>query len=121
MRRLTGCGITFLVLALGAAFANAAKLAPIPLPAPKTEGGMPLMQALKLRSTSRSFAPDPLPIQTLADLLWAAWGINRPQDGKRTAPSARNVQEINVQVITAAGAYIYLRRRGQHAETAGRR
>ena len=48
-----------------------------------TDGGKPLMQALKLRATSRAFAKDPLPDQTLANLLWAACGINRP-DGKRT-------------------------------------
>jgi nitroreductase len=82
-------------------------LAPVSLPAPQTEGGMPLMQALKLRATARAFAPDPLPPQTLANLLWAAWGINRPQDGKRTAPSTRNWQEIEVVVVNAAGAYVY--------------
>jgi nitroreductase len=68
---------------------------------------MPLMQALKLRATARAFAPDPLPLQTLADLLWAASGINRPQEGKRTAPSTRNWQEIEVVVLNAAGAYVY--------------
>jgi nitroreductase len=82
-------------------------LAPISLPAPQTHAGKPLMQALKLRATSRAFAPDPLPPQTLANLLWAAWGINRPQEGKRTAPSARNWQEIEVVVLTAIGAYVY--------------
>jgi hypothetical protein len=45
------------------------------------------------RASARAFAPDPLPAQTLSNLLWAAWGINRPQEGKRTAPSARNWQE----------------------------
>lgn len=39
------------------------------------------MQALGLRATSRAFAPDPIPAQTLSNLLWAAWGINRPADG----------------------------------------
>ncbi|HYN01646.1 MAG TPA: SagB/ThcOx family dehydrogenase [Vicinamibacteria bacterium] len=82
-------------------------LAPVSLPAPQTEGGMPLMQALKLRATARAFAPDPLPPQTLANLLWAAWGINRPQEGKRTAPSTRNWQEIEVVVVSATGAYTY--------------
>ena len=82
-------------------------LAPVPLPAPQTDGGKPLMQALKLRATARAFAPDPLPPQTLANLLWAAWGINRPQEGKRTAPSARNWQEVDVLVVNATGAYVY--------------
>jgi nitroreductase len=85
----------------------ALELAPVSLPPPRTEGGMPLMQALKLRATARAFAPDPLPPQTMADLLWAAWGVNRPQEGKRTAPSTRNWQEIEVVVLNAAGAYVY--------------
>jgi nitroreductase len=81
---------------LAARSGSAQELGPVVLPAPQTEGGMPLMKALKLRATARAFAPDPLPAQTLANLLWAAWGINRPQDGKRTAPSTRNWQEIEV-------------------------
>ncbi len=85
----------------------AQELSPVSLPAPQTDGGKPLMQALKLRATARAFAPDPLPPQTLANLLWAAWGINRPQEGKRTAPSARNWQEIEVVVVNATGAYVY--------------
>jgi hypothetical protein len=85
----------------------AQELAPVSLPAPQTDGGKPLMQALKLRATARAFAPDPLPPQTLANLLWAAWGINRPQEGKRTAPSTRNWQEIDVVVLNAAGAFVY--------------
>ncbi len=99
---------TVVLLALGlAAGAAAQELAPVQLPAPQTEGGKPLMQALKLRATARAFAPDPLPEQTLSNLLWAAWGINRPQEGKRTAPSARNWQEIDVLVLNATGAYVY--------------
>jgi len=86
---------------------SAQELSPVPLPAPQTEGGKPLMQALKLRATARAFAPDPLPPQTLSNLLWAAWGVNRPQEGKRTAPSTRNWQEIDVVVLNAAGAYLY--------------
>jgi nitroreductase len=65
------------------------------------------MKALRLRASSRAFAPDPLPPQTLSNLLWAAWGINRPQEGKRTAPSARNWQEMDVVVVNATGAYLY--------------
>jgi len=82
-------------------------LAPIQLPPPQTDGGRPLMQVLKLRSTSRSFAPDPIPAQTLSNLLWAAWGINRPANGKRTAPSARNWQEIDLVVVRADGTFLY--------------
>jgi nitroreductase len=107
MRHRSRICLVLAALVLVTAWAAAQELAPIQLPAPQTEGGKPLMQALKLRATSRAFAPDPLPKQTLSNLLWAAWGINRPDSGKRTAPSARNWQEIDVYVIIATGAYLY--------------
>jgi SagB-type dehydrogenase family enzyme len=77
------------------------------LPRPRTEGGMPLMQALSQRATGREFAPTPLPPQTLAELLWAANGVNRPESGKRTTPTARNLQELDVYVATADGLFLY--------------
>lgn len=82
------------------------ELSTIKLPAPQTEGGKPLMQALKLRQSAREFGTEKLPPQVLSNLLWAAWGINRP-DGRRTAPSASNKQEIDVYVTLPGGAYIY--------------
>jgi nitroreductase len=85
----------------------AQELALVQLPPPQTDGGIPLMKAFTLRASSRAFAPDPLPLQTLSNLLWAAWGINRPREGKRTAPSARNWQEMDVVVVDATGAYLY--------------
>jgi nitroreductase len=78
----------------------------IKLPAPRTTGGKPLMEALNERKTTREFSPEKLSPQALSNLLWAAWGINRP-DGRHTAPSASNRQEIDVYVLTADGAYIY--------------
>ena len=102
--------LSTMVVLLGIALAGqgvAQELAPVALPAPQTDGGKPLMQALKLRASARAFAPDPLPEQMLSNLLWAAWGINRPQEGRRTAPSARNWQEIDVLVLNATGAYAY--------------
>jgi nitroreductase len=95
------------LVATVAGSAPAQDLAPIKLPAPQTEGGKPLMQARKARATSRAFAPDPLPAQTLSNLLWAAWGVNRPDSGKRTAPSARDWRETDVYVVMAAAAYLY--------------
>ena len=77
----------------------------IQLPPPLKEGGMPLMQALAERHTSREFASDPLPPQTLSNLLWAAFGVNR-EDGHRTAPSARNWQETDLYVFLADGVYL---------------
>jgi SagB-type dehydrogenase family enzyme len=95
-----------LVAALLAIATVAAQTGDMTLPAPQTEGGKPLMQALKERRTTRSFAEQPLPPQVLSNLLWAAFGVNRP-DGHRTAPSARNWQEIDVYVALAEGLYLY--------------
>lgn len=80
----------------------------IVLPASDKTGGKPLMQALSERQTTRAFTGDALTIQQLSDLLWAGWGINRPADKKRTAPSARNVQEIDVYAVMQSGLYLYM-------------
>ena len=80
---------------------------PIRLPAPQTEGGKPLMQALKERKSLREFSAKELPLQVLSDMLWAACGINRPDTGGRTAPTAKNMQEIDVYVVKAEGVYLY--------------
>lgn len=79
----------------------------IVLPPPVKQGGKPLMQALNERQTTRTFAGENLSLQQLSDLLWAAWGINRPEEKKRTAPSARNIQEIDVYVTLQSGLYLY--------------
>ena len=65
------------------------------------------MQALNERQSQRSYSARELPDQVLSNLLWAAFGINRPDSGKRTAPSAVNWQEIDIYVATAHGLYIY--------------
>ncbi len=85
----------------------AGELKPIVLPAPQTGGGMPLMQTLAARQTARAFSNKELPLQVISDLLWAAFGVNRTDTGKRTAPSARNWQEIDIYVAMAQGLYRY--------------
>lgn len=77
------------------------------LPVAQTDGGKPLMQVLKERKTSREFGTEKLSSQMLSNLLWAACGINRPDAGRRTAPSAKNNQEIDVYVAMAEGLYLY--------------
>ena len=78
----------------------------VALPPAVTSGGMPLMEALATRLSSREFREDPIPDQLLSDLLWAAWGVSRA-DGHRTAPSAMNNQEIDIYVVRADGAWRY--------------
>ncbi len=86
--------------------AHAQDLKPLVLPKPQTTGGKPLMQALSERQSTRSFTGEKLNPQLLSNLLWAGWGINRP-DGRRTAPSASNNQEMEIYVVTPDGAYVY--------------
>jgi nitroreductase len=84
---------------------------PIQLPAPQITGGMPLMQALAQRKTTRAFRDRPLSPQVLSNLLWAAFGVNRPRSVKpglgRTAPSAMNSQDIELDVVLPDGVYAY--------------
>mgnify|MGYP001210300670 CR=1 FL=1 len=79
----------------------------VTLPAPATTGGMPLMQALQARQSRREFATTALEMQTLSELLWAGAGINRPELGGRTAPSALNAQEVDLHVALPTGLYRY--------------
>jgi nitroreductase len=79
----------------------------ITLPAPQWDRANPLLQILANRRSAREFSPRPLPPEALSTLLWAAYGINRPRDGGRTAPSAHNWQEIEVFAALADGTYRY--------------
>jgi nitroreductase len=78
----------------------------ITLPKPQITGGKPLMQALNERASKRNIAEKPLSMEHLSNLLWAATGVNRP-DGRMTAPTASNNQEIDVYVFLPQGVYLY--------------
>ncbi len=77
------------------------------LPPANTAGGLPVMQALALRQSAREFDPAALATQTLSDMLWAAAGVNRPELGGRTAPSAMNAQEVELYVALPTGLSRY--------------
>ncbi|SAL61618.1 SagB/ThcOx family dehydrogenase [Caballeronia humi] len=79
----------------------------IELPKPDPNAGVPLMTALSFRASARTFADEPLSLNVLGDLLWAANGVNRPGTGGRTAPSARAFNEIDVYVALPYGVYRY--------------
>jgi SagB-type dehydrogenase family enzyme len=81
--------------------------ATIKLLPPEINEGKPLMQVLNERHSSRDFIDKSLTDQQLSNLLWAAYGINRPGDGKRTAPSAHDKQEIDVYITKDSGTYLY--------------
>lgn len=82
------------------------ELKPVQLPEPKLDSSKSLVQALKERKTTRAYGGD-LSVQELSKLLWAATGINRSDIGKRTAPTAKNWQEIDVYVATKQGMFRY--------------
>ncbi len=77
------------------------------LPPAETKGGPPLRDALAARRSTREFSPKPLPLPVLSNLLWAAYGINRPAEGGRTAPSAHNWQAVRVYAVLPEGIYLY--------------
>ena len=85
---------------------SAAQIETMPLPAPRREGGQPLLSALNLRRSTRAYSSRSLPTQTVSDLLWAAFGVNRP-GGDRTAPYWRHVMVIDIYAAMADGVWLY--------------
>jgi len=101
-------GLASLILCIGfilPAFAQETKT--VQLPEPKLDQSKSLVQALKDRKTTREYSQANLPMQTLSNLLWAGWGINRADSGRRTAPSALNRQEVSLYAATPEGMYLY--------------
>jgi hypothetical protein len=87
--------------------ANAQSLKPIKLSKPNLKNGKSMMESFQDRRSDREYSSKDLSIEDISNLLWAACGINRP-DGKRTSPTARNAQEIEVYLINKDGAYLYV-------------
>jgi SagB-type dehydrogenase family enzyme len=79
----------------------------IVLPEPRKDGGIPLMEAINKRKSTRDFSSYDISEQVLSDMLWAAYGFNRPQEKKRTVPSAYNIQNMKIYLATANGLYLY--------------
>lgn len=95
------------IVIIGFSFISFAQRSDIKLPAPQLNIGKPLMEVLKIRKTSREFGAQKLSLQEMSNLLWAANGINRPETGGRTAPSAMNKQEIDLYVAMQEGMFLY--------------
>ena len=87
--------------------AYAQTLSPIQLKAPEKKAGLSVMETLANRHSTREFSNKNLTLQELSNLLWAANGINRPEKGMRTAPSAMTAQEVDVYVCMEEGAFLY--------------
>ncbi|TVR70102.1 MAG: SagB/ThcOx family dehydrogenase [Marinilabiliales bacterium] len=98
--------VTLLIVLFSVAPVISQVIETVTLPEPQRSGGMPLFEALDNRQTLRDYTDRELDIQTISNLLWAAFGINR-EDGKRTAPTARDWREFDIYVVTAGGWYVY--------------
>jgi len=96
---------TLILMFLAFNFLSAQEI--INLPAPSKSGGKPLRDCLNERHSSRIFQNKAIPEQVLSDLLWAADGVNRPESGKRTAPSSMGYQEITIYVTLETGTFAY--------------
>ncbi|HEY7260858.1 MAG TPA: SagB/ThcOx family dehydrogenase [Trebonia sp.] len=80
---------------------------PVPLPSPNTTGTISLEKAIGKRRSLRAFRPDPLPIATIGQLLWAGQGVTSP-DGKRAAPAAGALYPLELYVVTPEQVMHYL-------------
>lgn len=78
----------------------------IKLPKPDLQQKSTLMTALKDRQSKRNISSEELSLQNISNLLWAAFGVNR-DDGRRTAPSAMDTQNISIYIAMNDGVYIY--------------
>jgi len=96
--------LTLLIAQLGA-FAQ--DNAVIKLPEPQLDKGKPLMQALKSRQSIRAYSDRDIPLQEMANLLWAANGINRKDVNRRTVPTSQNKQEIEIYLSNKEGLFLY--------------
>ena len=105
-RRQASSGILSAAVIAGTSGLAAQEATIMKLPPPRAQGGKPLIEALKLRRSIREYADRALPQQVLSDLLWAAFGINRPS-GDRTAPYWRHIMVIDVYAAMADGVWYY--------------
>lgn len=99
--------VQLLLLCLFISMATFAADKVIRLPKPNLNRNSEVMQAFANRHSTREYAAKALTLTDLSDLLWAANGINRPEEGKRTAPSAMNKQDVDVYVVLPEGIYLY--------------
>ena len=105
-RQASGGILASAALAATPGIAATQELKPRDLPPPRGTGGQPLTEALKLRRSTREYSDRPLPAQVLSDLLWAAFGVNRPS-GDRTAPYWRHVMVMDIYLAMADGVWLY--------------
>lgn len=112
MRKADFCGIIMgfcmlLASLLPTQFLSAETAAVVKLLPPDQSGGQALMLTMQQRHTSRQMAEEALSDQQLSDLLWAAGGINRPEEGKATVPIMKPGSDLIIHVMLPEGLYLY--------------
>ncbi len=106
-------GAVCLLTACGAPKSNEKTATPIvegpqiELLMPDTLGGLSINEALWHRQSSREYDAEPLSLEQLSEVLWAAAGINRPASGRLTAPSALALYPVRVYAFLPGGVYLY--------------
>jgi len=105
-RRQVNIGLITAASMAAAEIAKASDTKIVQLPPPRSSGGKPLTDALKLRRSTREYSNRPLDLPVLSDLLWSAYGINRPT-GDRTAPYWRHIMVLDIYIATAEGVWLY--------------
>jgi len=98
---------TLIIALLSCTVSEAQPLEPIKLSPPNLSQSKPLMQTLNERQSTKNYDTRPIPTKTLSSLLWAAFGINRPDSGKRTVATASNCQDMEIYVVFERGVYVY--------------
>lgn len=86
---------------------NAQELSSIKLNTPDLNRGAGIMKAFANRKSVNEYSNKMLSLDDLSDLLWAANGINRPEEGKRTAASALDKQDVMIYTFTTEGVHLY--------------
>lgn len=92
----------------------------VQLPVPDKSNPTTLFGALEKRQSTRAFSSREISDAQLSAILWAACGVNRPESGRITAPSAINAQDIEVYVVRKDGAYLYLPKENKLRKVSGK-
>jgi len=105
--RTIGAVIIFTAILFSLGILQAQDLKTIKLPAVNKNRGSSLMDALSKKASAQSLSEKDLSMQDLSDLMWAAAGINRTDNKKRTFSSAMNTQDTDIYVFMKDGVYLY--------------
>jgi SagB-type dehydrogenase family enzyme len=86
---------------------QSSELKAVKLNRPNLKRGLSFMETLSVKASARKWSDRDLSLQDLSDLLWAANGINRPDERKYTASSAQNAHDVDLYLFMKDGVYLY--------------